>query len=119
MSAVRAKRRSPARRQPSLDVFAALADQTRRDLLDMLREGDRTVNELAGRFDVTRPAISQHLRVLRDHGLVAEERVGRHRYYSLRAKALRQVSEWVASYEAFWDARLDRLRATLDKQAKR
>jgi DNA-binding transcriptional ArsR family regulator len=119
MNLTRAKRKAPARHKSSLDVFVALADPTRRDLLDLLREGDRSVNELASEFDVTRPAISQHLRVLRDHGLVGEERVGRHRYYSLRAKALREVSEWIASYEAFWDTRIDRLRTTLDKQAKR
>lgn len=117
MSATRTKRKPSGRHQSSLDVFVALADPTRRDLLDLLREGDRTVNELAGQFDVTRPAISQHLRVLRDHGLVAEERVGRNRYYSLRAAALRRVGDWISEYEAFWDDRLERLRTTLDKRA--
>jgi DNA-binding transcriptional ArsR family regulator len=116
MMVVRATRRRTRRRvPPALDVFVALADPTRRSLLDLLREGDKTVNALAGEFSVTRPAISQHLRVLRHHGLVAEQKVGRQRFYSLRAAALREAGEWIAAYEAFWGQRLDRLRAHLDR----
>lgn len=115
----RAARRGQTRRQPSRDVFGALADPTRRALLDLLRGGDRPVNELAAEFHVTRPAISQHLRVLREHGLVTEEKVGRQRFYRLRAAALREVSAWIAAYEEFWDDRLARLRRHLDEESGR
>jgi len=107
LTAVQVSRRKGARSsrrqlaKPRLDVFVALADPTRRDLLDLLREGDRAVNELAEHFDVTRPAISQQLRILREHGLVVEERVGRHRFYSLRAARLKEANAWLAEYAAF------------------
>ena len=77
------------------------------------------MNELAEHFDVTRPAISQQLRILREHGLVVEERVGRHRFYSLRAARLKEANAWLAEYAAFWDERLDRLRNHLDSAARR
>jgi DNA-binding transcriptional ArsR family regulator len=95
-------------------VFAALADRTRRALLDQLRDGDRPVHALAESFQVSRPAISQHLRVLRDAGLVAESRVGRERFYRLQADALRDVADWLRFYEGFWADRLDALGAHLD-----
>jgi DNA-binding transcriptional ArsR family regulator len=97
-----------------VDVYEAVADPTRRQLLELLRDGDRPVNELAGAFGVTRSRISQQLRVLRDCGLVQEQRVGRHRLYELRAQGLREMFLWIRSYEAFWDERLSRLRAHLD-----
>jgi DNA-binding transcriptional ArsR family regulator len=95
-------------------VFAALADRTRRALLDQLRHGDRPVHALAESFQVSRPAISQHLRVLRDAGLVAESRVGRERFYRLQADALREVADWLRYYEGFWADRLDALGAHLE-----
>jgi DNA-binding transcriptional ArsR family regulator len=103
--------RDVARRDP----FAALADPTRRRLLDLLTRGELPVNDLAARFDVTRPAISQHLRVLRDANLVRETRVGRERRYRLHAAALRGVHDWVNKYEVFWDSRLRKLGETLDR----
>jgi DNA-binding transcriptional ArsR family regulator len=76
---------APDAESPADEVFAALADRTRRDLLDLLRTGERPVHALADAFHVSRPAISQHLRVLRDAGLVSETRVGRERFYRLQA----------------------------------
>ena len=96
-------------------VFEALADPTRRRLLDMLADTELPVNDLARRFSVTRPAISQHLRVLRRAGLVRETRVGRERRYRLRAVGLRGVHAWIHQYEAFWDTRLRQLGDTLDR----
>ncbi len=80
-------------------IFLALADPSRRRILDLLRVGDRPVHTLAEAFDVSRPAISQHLRVLRDAGLVVEQRVGRERHYRLRAAALRAAARWIQRYE--------------------
>ena len=101
------------------DVFHALADPTRRRLLELLRGGERPVHELAGTFRVTRPAISQHLRVLLRAGLVGETRAGRLRLYRLRGSALREVYDWVRQYEAFWDTRLARLGTVLEREARR
>jgi len=95
-----------ARPESSVDVFRAVADPTRRGLLDLLAGRDRPVSDLAGCFDMTLPAVSQHLRVLREAGLVEERRVGRHRFYRLNAQPLRGVAAWVSSYERFWRGKL-------------
>jgi DNA-binding transcriptional ArsR family regulator len=97
------------------DVFVALADPTRRQIIDLLSEGDKAVHELTATFAVTRPAISQHLRVLREAKLVHEHRVGRERHYQLRVAALREVSDWIARYDRFWDERLRALGRKLDE----
>jgi DNA-binding transcriptional ArsR family regulator len=97
------------RHSATLEVFQAVADPTRRGLLDQLRAGERTVSELAKPFDVTLSAISQHLRILRDCGLVAERRVGRDHVYRLQAAPLREVEDWVGHYRQFWQGRLDAL----------
>jgi DNA-binding transcriptional ArsR family regulator len=81
-----------------VDVFRAVADPTRRAILDRLRASDLSVSELAGPFDMTQPAISQHLRVLLDAGLVEAEQVGRQRLYKLNARPLREVFQWSALY---------------------
>ena len=83
------------------DVFAALASPVRRVLLGLLMEGPVPVNTLAGHFDMRRPSVSEHLRVLREAGLVVERRVGRQRLYQLDAGPLREVSEWLDPYERF------------------
>ena len=96
------------------DVFVALADPTRRRIMDLLSDGDKPVHALSDTFDVSRPAISQHLRVLREANLVQEHRVGRERHYRLHAAALREVAMWVARYDRFWDERLTMLGTQLD-----
>jgi DNA-binding transcriptional ArsR family regulator len=97
------------------DVFAALARPVRRGLLDALREGPRSVGELAAAFPISRPAVSQHLAVLRAARLVREERDGRAGRYRLDPAPLRAVTDWVAAYERFWAGRVDRLAALLDE----
>jgi DNA-binding transcriptional ArsR family regulator len=100
------------------DVFVAIADPTRRRLLDLLgSDPGQPVHTLAAPFAMTRPAISQHLRILRDAGLVVEHRVGRERRYQLRAAPLREVSDWVSQYERFWQQHLTRLGVFLDEHA--
>ncbi len=98
------------------DVFEAIADPTRRQLLDLLGDGPRPVNELARPFAMTRAAVSQHLRVLRDAGLVTARRSGREHYYRLRASRLREVYDWVSHYERFWQGKLKSLGEYLDRQ---
>ena len=88
-------------------------------MLDLLVETDRSVTLLAGHFQMSRPAVSQHLRVLLDAGLVSEQRHGRERRYRLVPERLAPVREWIAHYERFWDDRLQRLQELLSKQSKK
>ncbi len=91
------------------DVFAAIAHPVRRQILDLLAERERPVNDLARHFGVSRPAVSQHLRILLDAGLVAERRHGRERRYHLTPQPLTQAQEWLAHYDRFWQERLSAL----------
>ena len=101
------------------DVYAAIADPTRRRILDLLAHAGRSVTELAEPFAMSRPAISQHLKVLRDAGLVAEQRSGRQRIYRLAPDGLREVDMWLASYRRFWRTKLAALGEYLDAEAAR
>ncbi len=95
-------------------VFSAIADPTRRDILDLLREGERSAGEVAARYSVSRPAISRHLRVLREAGLVNERRDSRLRLYSLAPEPLRQVERWLDPYRTYWAARLHELKRVVE-----
>ncbi|MGW7618276.1 ArsR/SmtB family transcription factor [Streptomyces antimycoticus] len=98
------------------DVFSALANSVRRKLLDCLRDGPRAVNDLAGEFELSRPAISEHLQVLRQARLVREEPRGRQRYYHLEPDPLAEVQQWLHPFEHYWRARLRTLRDVLDEE---
>jgi DNA-binding transcriptional ArsR family regulator len=91
------------------DRFAALADGTRRHLLEQLAAADRPVSELMTGLDISQAAVSQHLRILREAGLVAARKQGRHRYYQLRPAGLTDLREWLDELEQFWHARLTAL----------
>jgi len=97
------------------DVYHAIAAPTRRAILDELLVGERSVGQLVEQFDVTQPAISQHLKVLREAGLVTRTSVGRERRYRLNAVRLREVYDWVGHYQRFWRDKLDALGAYLDQ----
>jgi DNA-binding transcriptional ArsR family regulator len=98
------------------DVFRAIADPTRRAILDHLRAGPAPVNALADDFKQSRPAISKHLRVLRLARLVTEERAGRERMYQLRSAPLQQVAGWLEGYRSIWQTNLDRLKHYLEAE---
>lgn len=100
------------------DVFLAVADPTRRAILDRLRRGDAPVNELVAGFRVSRPAISRHLRVLRKARLVRERKDGRQRIYQLEAERLEQVARWTEEYRQFWQRSLTNLKHRLEKEAE-
>jgi len=106
------------RRAAFPDTFAAVGDPTRRRVLDLLSRGEMPVRQIAAPFRMSRPAISQHLRILLDAGLVVVRRDGRERYYRLRARPLRQIHDWVAHYERFWQGKLKALGAYLDEEEK-
>lgn len=97
-------------------VFTALASPARRELLRLLLdEGAQPAGRLAERFDMSRPSVSEHLKVLRDAGLVAETRRGRERHYRLEAGPLMEIRDWLSPYERFWRERLTALTALLDE----
>ena len=99
-----------------IDVFHAIADPNRRRLIDLLATGEKPVQELAGNFDITLAAVSQHLGVLREAGLVTSRPRGRQRLYQLQPAGLQEVDEWTARYRGFWKSRLKRLRTVLDSK---
>jgi DNA-binding transcriptional ArsR family regulator len=109
------KRRSSAAARSEPDVFRAIADPTRRAILDRLRGGPAPVNALAADFRQSRPAISKHLRVLRNAELVAETRSGRERLYELRPRPLQAVVGWVEGYRSFWLTSLSQLKLYLEQ----
>ena len=102
-----------SQREP--DVFAAISHRGRRQVLDLLAEAERSVGDIAAHFEMSRPAVSQHLRILLDAGLVTEQRHGRERRYRLVPEQLSPVRDWLANYDRFWDERLLRLQKHLSK----
>ena len=97
-------------------VLAALANPARRQIVVLLaRHGGQPVHTLAAHFDMARPSVSEHLKVLRDAGLVSEERNGRERLYSLEVEPLRDLRGWIDTYEGFWRDKMAALRAVLDE----
>ncbi|QDU96821.1 ArsR/SmtB family transcription factor [Lignipirellula cremea] len=97
------------------DVFRAISHPVRRQMLDLLAETDRSVNSVASHFQMSRPAVSQHLRILLDAGLVTEQRHGRERRYHFVPEQLGPVWDWIARYQTFWEERVARLEKLLDK----
>jgi DNA-binding transcriptional ArsR family regulator len=98
-------------------VFTALANPTRREILRLLRdEGQQPVQQLANQFAMQRPSISEHLKVLRDVGLVSEHKQGRQRYYYLEGAKLQMIQEWLAPYERFWTNRMINLKKLLAEE---
>ncbi|NRQ39137.1 helix-turn-helix transcriptional regulator [Nonomuraea sp. NN258] len=97
-------------------VFTALSSPARRELLRLLLdEGAQPAGRLAERFDMSRPSVSEHLKVLRDAGLVAETRHGRERHYRLEAAPLMEIRDWLTPYERFWREKLTNLSNLLDE----
>lgn len=96
------------------DVFAALASPARREVLRLLLDGPRTAGDVAAHFEMRRPSVSEHLRVLREAGLVTERRAGRERRYQLEPQPLMEVRDWLDPYERFWKDRLKNLRDILE-----
>ena len=99
------------------DVFAALANPVRRRLLELLVAGPRTAGDLAEQFTLSRPAVSEHLGVLRRAELVREQASGRERHYHLAAERLAEVGEWLHPFERYWRDRLRSLSDVLDEEA--
>jgi DNA-binding transcriptional ArsR family regulator len=99
-------------------IFHALADPSRRAIFESLTRGEAAVKDLTARFDISQPAVSQHLNALKDAGLVSGRRAGRSVYYTVDPRGMKPLLNWIAHYQAFWTARiprLERLLATMDE----
>ena len=96
-------------------IFQALADPSRRAIFESLTRGEAAVKHLTARFDVSQPAISQHLATLKEAGLVKARREGRCVYYRVQPRGIKPLIDWIAHYRAFWPERVDRLEELLEK----
>ncbi len=101
-----------------MNALEALADPTRRRIVELLAEGDQSAGELASHFRTSRPGVSRHLRVLREQGLVRARDEGRRRLYSLDPQPLADLDEWLGRYRAFWTNRLDALDTELRRRRR-
>lgn len=104
-----------ARAATTTDAFNAVAEPRRRQILDLLAGGERSVNDLVRKLGLSQPLVSKHLRVLREVGAVDVRGEGRRRLYRLNGRALKPIHDWVKGYERFWSERLDRLDDVLDE----
>ena len=102
-----------------VDVFSALANPVRREILMRLRAAPLGVSELASRFDIGRPAVSEHLQVLRKAGLIREEPRGRQRYYHLDPRPLSEVEAWLEAFARYWKHRMKALEEVLEHEQER
>jgi DNA-binding transcriptional ArsR family regulator len=103
-----------ARAATTTDAFNAVAEPRRREILDLLADGERPVGDMVGLLGMSQPLVSKHLRVLREVGAVEVREEGRRRLYRLNAQALRPIHDWVSGYERFWSGRFGRLDAVLE-----
>lgn len=101
-----------------MNAFAALADPTRRRIVELLAESERTAGAIAAEFPASRPGISRHLRVLREHGLVRVREAGRTRIYALEPSPLAELDDWVGRYRVFWTNRLDALETEVQRRRR-
>ena len=96
-------------------IFQALADPSRRAIFESLMRGETAVKDLTARFDISQPAVSQHLALLKDAGLICGRKDGRSVYYRVEPKGMKPLIDWVAHYRAFWTEHVDRLEKLLEK----
>jgi DNA-binding transcriptional ArsR family regulator len=101
-----------------MQAFAALADPTRRRIVELLAKSERSAGDLGRRFAITQPAVSQHLRALRDAGLVKVRQDAQRRMYSIDGRGLAQIDAWLSRYRAFWTTHLDALERALQDEGK-
>ena len=105
----------PTGAPPENRIFQALADPSRRAIFESLTRGEAAVKDLTARFDISQPAVSQHLAALKDAGLVDGRREGRCVYYRVNPRGMKPLIDWIAHYRAFWTEHVDRLQKLLDK----
>ena len=99
------------------DVFQAIADPTRREIINMIAHQSLNLNAVAGNFDISRPAISKHIKILTECGLIVMKQQGRERYCEAKLQKLNEVSDWIEQYRVFWKGKLDALENFLNKKS--
>jgi DNA-binding transcriptional ArsR family regulator len=104
-----------ARAATTADVFNAVAEPRRREILELLADGERPVGDLAARLGLAQPQVSKHLRVLRDVGAVDVRDEGRQRYYRVNGRALKPIHDWVSGFQRTWEERFEALDDVLDE----
>lgn len=102
-----------------LDSFQVIADPSRRQILNMLTHDSMTINSLAENFDMSRPAVSKHIKILYGAGFISIEDVGRERYCTLKQDGFSELHEWLKFYDNFWKTKLKKLETLLDKKSKK
>ncbi|HTD42462.1 MAG TPA: metalloregulator ArsR/SmtB family transcription factor [Mucilaginibacter sp.] len=101
--------------QTRRDVFQAIADPTRREIINLIAFNPLNLNSIAENFDVSRPAISQHIKILTECGLIVIKKQGRERYCEAKLQQMNEVSDWIEQYRKLWDTRFDALDNLLDQ----
>ncbi len=97
------------------DVFQAIADPTRRQIIDLLSEKESNLNDLIGHFDMSRPAVAKHVHILEECGIVNMKKIGREQWCSVQLETLGEIALWVHKYRRFWNERLDKLENLLNE----
>ena len=101
------------------DVFRAVSDPNRREILDLLSKNSLTINSLAENFSMSRPAVSKHIKILHEAGFINIEDIGRERYCILQQKGFDDLQQWIGYFESFWKTRLKKLEFLLSEKAKK
>lgn len=104
--------------QPNLDVFQVIADGSRREILHMLTAGSMSINAIAGKFEISRPAISKHIKILETAGFLTIEDKGRERFCLLSQEGFAELREWLEYYDNFWKQKLNKLENLMDARHK-
>ena len=102
--------------QPILDAFQVIADPSRREILRLLSKDSLTINTLADNFDISRPAVSKHIKILHAAGFITIQDIGRERYCVLKQDGFNQLQEWINYFDKFWVSKLEKLESLLNKK---
>ena len=105
--------------QQQLDAFQAIADPSRRQILKLLSKDKLTINSLAENFDMSRPAVSKHIKILEYTGFISIEDIGRERYCTLKEEGFDQLQQWISFFDGFWKGRLKRLESLLNNKSNK
>lgn len=103
---------------PRPDTFQAIADPSRRQILQLLAKNSLTINSLAENFDMSRPAVSKHIKILNNAGFISIQDIGRERYCILNQDGFNELQEWISYFDKFWVSKLKKLETLLNKKAK-
>jgi DNA-binding transcriptional ArsR family regulator len=103
---------------PRLDVFQVIADGSRREMLMLLSKDSLTINALAQNFDMSRPAVSKHVKILQEAGFITITDIGRERYCLLKQEGFKELQQWISYFDKFWPAKLKKLESLLNSRQK-